>query len=573
MSDLPTAHSRLTRHALVEELLYGFDICDEDTREFLGSVIASGRTPQADLEELQQLSLMRGVEEWDMLFECAEALREEHGGLSRADGLGVERSLVPFLETVIGGGVGGGEMEDRKVGKVKGVRNAKAPRKNGLRRGVSHFWGEVEEAGEKVGVGQRRQEAYRPRIRGEGNSQEIPPTAGTQAEGIHDFREHVPEPQGIASTSPPPSTEASDTRNGVLSGTAIKESLTPVQLSLPSRPARANPELTRDTERPVKATGTTRSPFFCPLTPTRASQQRPEPVTPSTKKKPRPPRGTVSCLPIPPLSATHFGLIQEELADDPFRLLIAVTFLIRTAGKAAIPVFRQLMALFPTPEALAAADPAEIIALIHPLGLSAVRCAAIQKYARLWIEKPPSGEVRYGVKNYSRLGDGRHVRVGEEFGPEDRNSANGGGGRESRDEPVDAVADARERAVGCAWELGHLTQGPYALDSWRIFCRDVLLGRSGHWTGSGEVAEFQPEWMRVLPRDKELRACLRWMWYVSLPWPFPFCRPWASRSGIVWLEVGHDAWAVEQMTCEVFGTDVLMSLQDARGLGMGPADR
>ena len=30
--------------------------------------------------------------------------------------------------------------------------------------------------------------------------------------------------------------------------------------------------------------------------------------------------------------------------------------------------------------------------------------------------------------------------------------------------------------------------------------------------GKGREATFQPEWMRVLPADKELRACLRWMW-------------------------------------------------------------
>ena len=30
--------------------------------------------------------------------------------------------------------------------------------------------------------------------------------------------------------------------------------------------------------------------------------------------------------------------------------------------------------------------------------------------------------------------------------------------------------------------------------------------------GKGREAEFQPEWMRVKPADKELRACLRWMW-------------------------------------------------------------
>lgn len=63
-----------------------------------------------------------------------------------------------------------------------------------------------------------------------------------------------------------------------------------------------------------------------------------------------------------------------------------------------------------------------------------------------------------------------------------------------------------------AWEIGHLTQGPYAIDSWRIFCRDALLGKALDWKGTGREAEFQPEWMRVMPQDKELRAYLRWMW-------------------------------------------------------------
>jgi len=99
-----------------------------------------------------------------------------------------------------------------------------------------------------------------------------------------------------------------------------------------------------------------------------------------------------------------------------------------------------------------------------------------------------------------------------------------------------------------AWEIGHLTQGPYALDSWRIFCRDILRGVATGWNGEGsstsaqpqsqpqsqpqphphsqqpstatfpqeqepnEGKVFQPEWMRVLPKDKELRAFLRWMW-------------------------------------------------------------
>jgi hypothetical protein len=57
-----------------------------------------------------------------------------------------------------------------------------------------------------------------------------------------------------------------------------------------------------------------------------------------------------------------------------------------------------------------------------------------------------------------------------------------------------------------------MTQGSYTLDSWRIFCRDVLRGLASDWKGGGREGEFQPEWMRVLPQDKELRAYLRWMW-------------------------------------------------------------
>ncbi|ORY62268.1 DNA glycosylase, partial [Pseudomassariella vexata] len=201
-----------------------------------------------------------------------------------------------------------------------------------------------------------------------------------------------------------------------------------------------------------------------------------------------PPRGTVSSLPFPPLSAPQFGLVQEKLADNPFRLLIAVTFLIKTAGKTAIPTFDALMQKFPTPEALAEADSHEISAMTKHLGLSVVRATRIQKYSRMWLEIPPSKHVRYGVKNYPRPGDGTDVKAGEEIKPE------------------------HEDNRVSAWEIGHMTQGSYAIDSWRIFCRDVLLGLAEDWKGKGREGEFQPEWMHVLPQDKELRACLRWLW-------------------------------------------------------------
>ncbi|OTA89707.1 hypothetical protein M434DRAFT_78939 [Hypoxylon sp. CO27-5] len=141
---------------------------------------------------------------------------------------------------------------------------------------------------------------------------------------------------------------------------------------------------------------------------------------------------------------------------------------------------------YPTPRHLAEANTDDIVATIKHLGLSAVRAAAIQKYARIWLENPPQAGIRYGVKNYPRAGAGADIHVGEVLSPDDPRAS--------------------------AWEIGHMTQGRYAIDSWRIFCRDVLLGRAEDWRGKGREGEFQPEWMRVLPEDKELRACLRWLW-------------------------------------------------------------
>jgi len=245
------------------------------------------------------------------------------------------------------------------------------------------------------------------------------------------------------------------------------------------------------------------SPYFNTSIPNKNKENLGAVAKVSPKQLPfRPPRGTISALPIPSLSAISFGLVQEYLTHKPFQLLVAVTFLIRTQGKTAIPVFQSLMARYPTPEALAAADSATILGMIQHLGLGAVRCAAIQRYAHTWVSQPPRPDVRYAVKNYPRPGDGRDVRAGEEFGAEDELGPPGGN--------PEAAAAVRGRES--AWEIGHLTQGPYAIDSWRIFCRDVFLGRAQDWMGKGRDPQFQPEWMRVLPQDKELRACLRWMW-------------------------------------------------------------
>ncbi|KAK4110562.1 hypothetical protein N656DRAFT_757525 [Canariomyces notabilis] len=482
---------KLAKQVPAGQLLSGFDICDEETRNFLSSLIDSRQAPQAEVDDLLKLSLMRGVEEWDMLFERARSLQNKHRASIQDDS---------------------GSYGSRRGGKS----GLSLKRRRGTGKQVSHFWGEPGETSEKTRS--RKQAADAPFTTGTAHRRDLSQDAA---------------PPGVAETF------ESKTEPSLDPYLDENRSYSPA-----ARPALSNgtccsnsPLLSRETTRPVKARGTSKSPFFnssSALTPSREKLPQlpvpatttPPPLLQPTKKKPRPQGCTVSRLPFPPLSAPNFGLIQEELWDKPFQLLIAVTLLIRTSGKAAIPVFRQLVERFPTPESLVDDDSnnnasEELVSLLRPLGLGVNRTAAIQRYARTWIARPPSRFVRYVVRNYPRQGDGRRFREEEEFGAEDLErqfdgSDAGDDDGMKKEEVLDAVADARARALGCAWEIGHLTRGPYALDSWRIFCRDVLLGRAEHWTGwdgKGNCRPgFQPEWMRVLPRDKELRALLRWMW-------------------------------------------------------------
>jgi methyl-CpG-binding domain protein 4 len=302
---------------------------------------------------------------------------------------------------------------------------------------------------------------------------------------------------------------------------ALKETpiLPPKRLKLAEDSDHPSPEPAMDDNEPIKANTASKpakakrppakSPYFVPPTPpispefTRKGKEHKSnkedatgepttpqkdskvvPSTPGSGKK-RSPGKAISCIPFPPLSAPHFGLIQEKLAHDPFRLLIAVTFLIRTHGKHAIPVFFELMEKYPTPESLAAADLEEIVPIIRHLGLQNQRANTYQMYAKIWLENPPTKGKRYPVRGYPNPESARDVKKGEILDDDD--------GRH-------------------AWEIGHMTQGPYAIDSWRIFCRDRLRGEADSWNGEGRGEGFQPEWMRVLPQDKELRAYLRWMW-------------------------------------------------------------
>ncbi|KAF2239058.1 hypothetical protein EV356DRAFT_563205 [Viridothelium virens] len=259
---------------------------------------------------------------------------------------------------------------------------------------------------------------------------------------------------------------------------------------------------------------------------------------------------------LPPLTAPRFGLIQEELAHTPFHLLLAVILLNQTSGRAAVPVLRRIIARFPSIADIGdEANHAELEAMVRPLGLKR-RAGVMGKLARGWMEDPPRRGRRWSLRgrnrDYPTRGAGAEVKVGEvladeeevvevwvegeeaELHEEGTGEGEGEGGKKRRRE---WRRDERTAAL----EIGHLAGcGAYAWDSWRIFCRDELRGkRVREWilkrdgtksdkVEDGDVSEdlegvrryvdgqmksdFEEEWKRVLPKDKELRPFLAWMW-------------------------------------------------------------
>ncbi|KAB8336841.1 hypothetical protein FH972_021149 [Carpinus fangiana] len=209
--------------------------------------------------------------------------------------------------------------------------------------------------------------------------------------------------------------------------------------------------------------------------------------TPSPSKRPRLNPEAMSCMPFPPLSAISFGLIQERLHDEPFQLLIAVLLLNRTKGIHSMPVFFSLVEKYPAPQTLAAAPVEDIVEAIRHLGFQNQRARKMISLAQAWVETPPQKGRRFRTLNYPCEGDGKDIKLDE------------------------VLSDDDERPA--ALEIAHLPGvGRYAWDSWRIFCRDRLRGLAEDFRGTGAEPGFEPEWKRVLPHDKELRQCLRWMW-------------------------------------------------------------
>ncbi|KAF8330293.1 DNA glycosylase [Amanita rubescens] len=148
----------------------------------------------------------------------------------------------------------------------------------------------------------------------------------------------------------------------------------------------------------------------------------------------------------------------QELANNSWRLLIAVILLNKTCGKAAIPVFWSIMKEWPTPYHLSQANEDSLKSVIGQLGLQSLRARRLIEISCLYLLDPPSV--------YDRR-PSRHVMKGKRYPPT---------------------------------PISHLPgTGPYALDSYRIFCDSY----------DNPASE---EWKNVMPTDKELIKFLKWKW-------------------------------------------------------------
>ncbi|KIY53531.1 hypothetical protein FISHEDRAFT_33053, partial [Fistulina hepatica ATCC 64428] len=158
------------------------------------------------------------------------------------------------------------------------------------------------------------------------------------------------------------------------------------------------------------------------------------------------------------------------IADQPWKVLVAVTFLNVTAGRVSIPVFWRVMDRWSTAEALAEADEDEVFVLIRHLGLGRTRARRIIELSQEYLKHPPDFNTLFPTKS---------TVSSTPNSPSKRRRA-------ARRYPPTPVS--------------HLPGlGAYALDSFRISCTLAHDPTS-------------QEWKLVRPNDKELVRYLKWKW-------------------------------------------------------------
>lgn len=109
-------------------------------------------------------------------------------------------------------------------------------------------------------------------------------------------------------------------------------------------------------------------------------------------------------------------LFQETFRRDPFAMVVACVLVNRTRWSEARATHSELLARWPTADAMAPADPADVEPILRRLGFGERRSANLVALARAWRERPPSraahlltmpGCGRYAHDSWAIFVDGR----------------------------------------------------------------------------------------------------------------------------------------------------------------------
>ena len=97
-----------------------------------------------------------------------------------------------------------------------------------------------------------------------------------------------------------------------------------------------------------------------------------------------------------------FGLLQEQLNQDPWKIFVCCIFCNLTKRVQAEPFFWEVLKRWPNPVQLAKANPVELQQLIQPLGLAERRSKALIRMSydycnKDWREHPTA---LYGIGKY-----------------------------------------------------------------------------------------------------------------------------------------------------------------------------
>ncbi|RHZ75776.1 hypothetical protein Glove_209g109 [Diversispora epigaea] len=112
--------------------------------------------------------------------------------------------------------------------------------------------------------------------------------------------------------------------------------------------------------------------------------------------------------------SSPYNLVQETLYYDPWKLLVATTFLNRTKGTQAFPIMWKFLEEYSTPQKTIKAGTTKIANLLRPLGLQNIRAERLVKFSLTYLANPDFSTPKelFGMGQYAE--DSWRLFCGEE---------------------------------------------------------------------------------------------------------------------------------------------------------------